>query len=153
MTQKRWIVELTKEEREELLQIVNKGKGAAYKIKHANILLKADQSEHGEGWADERISEAFHCQYNTVYNVRKRFVEEGLQSALGRKNRENYTRKLDGEQEAKLTLLACSDPPEGHCRWTMVLLADKMVELEIVESISPSTIHRTLKKTKLSPGK
>ncbi len=153
MSTKKWIVDLTKEEREELLSIVNKGKGPAYKIKHANILLKADQGEYGENWSDTRIADAYNCQYNTVFNVRKRFVEEGLERALSRKNRENYEYKLDGEQEAQLTVLACSDPPEGRCRWTIVLLADKMVELEIVDNISPSTVQRTLKKTNLNPGR
>lgn len=153
MLNKKWIVELTKEEREDLLKIIKKGKGSAYKIKHANILLKADQGPYGENWTDIEIADAFNCQFNTVFNVRKRFVEDGLERALGRKNRENYERKLNGEQEAKLTVLACSDPPEGYSRWTMVLLADKMVELGIVESISPATIQRTLKKMNLSLGR
>ncbi len=153
MSTKKWIVELSPKEREELLQIVNKGKGPAYKIKHANILLKADQGEYGENWTDVGIAEAYHCQFNTVFNVRKRFVEEGFERALGRNNRKNYECKLDGEQEAQLTVLACSDPPEGHSRWTMVLLADKMVELKIVDSLSPATIQRTLKKTNLNLGR
>ena len=153
MSTKKWIVELTQEERAELLNIVKKGKSAAYKTKHANILLKADQGPGGENWTDVEIADAFNCQYNTVFNVRKRFVEEGFERALGRNNRKNYQCKLNGEQEAKLTVLACSDPPEGCSRWTMVLLADKMVELGIVESISPVTIHRMLKKMNLSLGR
>jgi transposase len=153
MSTKKWIVELTQEERTGLLNIVKKGKSAAYKTLHANILLKADQGPGGENWTDVEIADAFNCQYNTAFNVRKRFVEEGFERALGRNNRKNYQRKLNGEQEAKLTVLACSDPPEGYSRWTMVLLADKMVELGIVESISPVTIHRTLKKTNLSLGR
>lgn len=153
MSTKKWVVELTREEREELLEIVTKGGGAAYKIKHANILLKADQGKYGESWSDEAIAKAYHCQSNTVFNVRKRFVEEGFERALGRNNRKNYERKLDGEQEAQLTVLACSDPPEGRSRWTMVLLAERMVELEIVDSLSPATIQRTLKKTNSNHGK
>ncbi len=98
--QKKWIVELTLDEREELLKLVNTGKAAAYKIKHAHILLKTDQGPYGEKWTDRRITEAFHCQPNTVLHIRKRFVEEGLERALGRKNRTNYERKLDGELEA-----------------------------------------------------
>lgn len=153
MSQKKWIVELTKEEREKLLETVSKGKGPAYKIKHANILLKADQGPWGENWTDVRIAKAYNCQFNTVFSVRKRFVEEGFERALGRKNRNNYERKLDGEKEAQLIALACSKPPEGYARWTMVLLADRMVALEIIDNVSASTVQRTLKKTNLSLGR
>ena len=151
MANKKWIVELTLEEREYLLNIINKGKAAAYKIKHANILLKTDQGEHGENWIDEDIAKAYHCRANTVRNVRKRFVEEGLERALGRNKRKNYKRKLDGDQEAQLIALACSEPPAGASRWTVVLLAEKMVQLGIVEDVSPSTIQRTLKKNEIKP--
>lgn len=151
MSAKKWIVELTLDERNELLSIVNTGTAPAYKIKHANILLKADQGEYGENWTDVTIAEAYHCQFNTVFNVRKRFVEEGLERALGRKNRKNYTRKLNGHQEAQLALLASSVPPESYSKWTIVLLAEKMVQLGFVQDVSPSTIQRTLKKMNLSP--
>ena len=107
----------------------------------------------GENWTDVRIAEAYNCQFNTVFSVRKRFVEEGFERALGRKNRNNYERKLDGEQEAQLIALACSKPPEGYSRWTMVLLADRMVALEILDNVSASTVQRTLKKTNLSLGR
>jgi len=153
MANKKWIVELTLDERKELLDMVNKGKAPAYKIKHANILLKTDQGEYGENWTDKKIAKAYNCQSNTVYNVRKRFVEEGFERALGRNKRKNYKRKLDGDQEAQLIALACSEPPEGASRWTMVLLSEKVVEKGIVDNVSPSTIQRMLKKNELKPWK
>jgi transposase len=145
---KKYIVELTDEERRELRSLAKTGKAAAYKIRHANILLKADQAEGGPGWTDQQIIEAFSCSEGTVANVRKRFVIEGFEAAVDRR-REGVgrPRKLDGDAEARLTMIACSQPPKGHSRWTVRLLADRLVELEIVDSCSRMTVQRTMKKT------
>jgi transposase len=144
---KRFVVELDSAERKELLSIINLGKGRAYRIKHANILLKADESS--DGWCDKQIASAFGCHPNTVANVRQRFVELGMEAALGRKTQDETTRKrlVDGEVEAKIIALRCSSPPEGYSRWTLHLLADRLVELEEVPSISHETVRKTLKKT------
>jgi len=144
---KKYIVRLTADEREGLQQMVSKGRGAAYKIKHANILLLADAD--GPGWSDERIAEALSCHPATVANVRGRLVERGLEGALARKKQQypSRARLLDGEGEAQLIALACSEPPGGRARWTLQLLADKLVELQVVESISHETVRSTLKKT------
>lgn len=150
--EKKYIVTLTKEEHEELTDLVNKGKVAGYKIKHANILLKADEGEYGPGWADTRIAEAYNVCESTVRNIRVRFIEKGIKTALEREKRRKYERKLDGDAEAKLIAIACSNPPEGYSKWSVRLLADKMVKLEIVEEISHMTIQRTLKKMNLSLG-
>ena len=143
---KKYIVRLTEEEREQLRTMIGKGKAAAYKIKHANILLKADAD--GPNWSDERIAEAFSVHRMTAKNVRQRFVEKGLEVALNRKKRATppTEKLLDGAKEARLIALACSTPPEGRKRWTLHLLADKVVELNIVNSISYETVRRTLKK-------
>jgi len=147
---KKYIVRLSDEERRRLQALVSKGKAAAYKIKHANILLKADAD--GPGWVDTRIAEAFGCHVRTVENVRRRLVLHGLQRALGRKKqaRPSRERKLDGEGEARLIAIACSEPPPGHDRWTLKMLADELVRLEVVDSISDQTVRRTLKKTSFS---
>jgi transposase len=144
---KKYIVRLPREERESLEELVNKGKSAAYRIKHANILLAVDVD--GPGWSDQQTASAYHCHLNTVKNVRQRFVEQGLDAALHRKRQEWPSRQriLDGEKEARLIALACSEAPEGRTRWTLQLLADKLVELNIVESVSDQTVRRTLKKT------
>ena len=144
---KKYIVRLTADEREQLKGLVSKGKAAAYKIKHANVLLKADAD--GPAWTDERIAEAFSVHGGTVANIRERLVEQGLEAALNRKKREKPPRenKLDGAKEARLIALACSKPPLGRRRWTLHLLADKLVELRIVDSISHETVRQTLKKT------
>ena len=144
---KKYIVRLPREERESLEELVNKGKSAAYRIKHANILLAVDGD--GPGWSDQQTAWAYHCHLNTVKNVRQRFVEQGLDAALHRKRQEWPSRQriLDGEKEARLIALACSEAPEGRTRWTLQLLADKLVELNIVESVSDQTVRRTLKKT------
>lgn len=146
---KRYIVRLTEDEREQLRKLVSTGKAAAYRIKHANILLKVDAN--GPNWTDEQAAEAFSCHPNTVANVRKRFVEQGLEAALGRKRYPRPPRLVDGEVEARIIALCCSPPPKGHARWTLRLLADKAVELEIVPSISHETIRQVLKKTNSSP--
>ena len=148
---KKYIVDLSDNEREILLSIVNKGKEPSYRIKHAYILLNSDIN--GNEMSDQEISELLHCHRQTVVNVRKRFVEFGLESALERKKRENppISRKLDGDKEARLFALACSQPPEGRRRWTLQLLADELVILNIVDDISAKTVGRTLKKLKLNP--
>ena len=144
---KRYVVRLADGERRQLEELVSKGKAAAQKIKHANILLKADAD--GEGWTDEDIAGTFLVHANTVRGIRQRFVEEGLEAALNRKRRALPPREriLDGQKEARLIALSCSKPPEGRGRWTLRLLADKMVELEIVDSISHETVRQGLKKT------
>jgi DNA-binding transcriptional ArsR family regulator len=132
-----------------LKRLIAAGTAPARKLTHARILLKADQSpEGGAGWVDEAIADAVETSQPTVSRVRKRYVQEGLEAALDRRppNRE-YRRKLDGEQEARLIALACSEPPEGQARWSLRLLADKLVELEVVEEVSYQTVRRTLKKT------
>jgi len=147
---KKYRVTLTEEERKNLEQLISRGKGAARKLLHARILLKADETV---GWSDERISEALEVSLSTIGRVRERFVEEGVEVALERKapNRV-YQRRLDGVQEAHLVALVCSPPPEDRGRWTLKLLADKMVELEYVEYVSKETVRQTLKKMNLSPG-
>ena len=144
---KRYIVRLMPEEREQLKALVSKGQAAAYKIKHANILLMADGD--GQEWADEHIAQALSVHANTVRGVRQRFVEEGLEAAVGRKRQSRPSRPplLDGEQEARLIALRCSTPPPGHGRWTLHLLADQLVELQVVERISYETVRKALKKT------
>ena len=144
---KKYIVELTSEERSKLQAMVKKGKGAAYKIKHAHILLNAEQGPQGPAWKDIDIARAFHCHVTTVENVRRRLVEQGLEAAVDRAKHKAYKpRTLDGRAEAKLLATACSEPPAGRSKWTLRLLADKMVELEIVDSISYGTVRNVLKK-------
>jgi len=152
---KKYIVRLTDKERKGLKKLIAKGKTVAYMIRHAHILLKADAD--GPAWPDSRIAEAFSCHARTVEGIRKRLVEQGLDAVLNRKKRAMPPREklLDGEKEARLIALSCSKPPKGRARWTLHLLADKMVELEIVESISHETVRQTLKKkrTKAAPEK
>lgn len=151
---KKYIVRLSSDERVELEELVKKGKGAAYKRLRAQILLKADISEGAPGWTDTRIKEAFNVTVQMVEKTRKRLVEQGLEAAINRaKSNRVKSRKLDGEQEAHLVALTCSEAPEGQARWSLRLLADKMVELEYVDQVSHETIRQTLKKTKLSLGK
>jgi transposase len=151
---KRYVVTLTNEERAELQGLLAGGKASALKQAHARILLKADAAEGGPTWSDSRIAEAVEVGTATVERVRKRFVEQGLDAAVDRKHRERPAReiKLDGRAEAQLIALACSAPPEGRATWTMQLLADKLVELEVVGSISDETVRLALKKTRSSPG-
>jgi transposase len=143
---KKYIVRLTEEERKRLTDLVTTGKAAAYKIRHANMLLKADAD--GPAWKDETIAEAFSAHVNTVAGVRQRFVEQGLEAALNRKKRERPPReiKVTGEVEAKIIALRCSEPPEGYDRWTLRLLADKAVEMQIVDSISHEAVRQVVKK-------
>ena len=146
---KRYKVTLEAEERQQLQDLIAAGKAAARKLAHARILLKADAAEDGPAWPDGRIAEALELSTATVERVRQRFVELGLDAALGRKRRERPPReiKLDGRAEARLIALACSAPPDGRAVWTMQLLADKLVELEVVDSISDETVRLALKKT------
>jgi transposase len=145
---KKYPVILSDTEREQLKSLIAAGTAPARKLTHARILLKANQGSEGPGWVDEQVADAVEVSQPTVSRVRKQYVEEGLQAALNRRppNRE-YHRKLDGEQEARLVALACSEPPEGQARWSLRLLADKMVELEVVDDLSYQTVRRTLKKT------
>jgi transposase len=148
---KKYVVILTEKEREHLGQLLGAGEAPARKLMHARILLKADQGGHGPGWVDEQIAEAVEVSQPTISRVRQQFVEEGLEAALNRRApRREYRRKLDGEQEARLVALACSEPPAGAARWSLRLLADKLVELEVVEAISYQTVRRVLKKTRSS---
>lgn len=144
---KKYIVRLTQEERELLKELTSKGKESARKIKHANVLLKIDAD--GQNWMDEKVANAFSIHVNTVQEIRQRFVEEGIEAALNRKKQVMPSRKpiLDGEKEAKLIALSCNKPPEGYGRWTLRLLSNKMVEMEIVDSISYETVRKVLKKT------
>lgn len=150
---KKYIVTLMDEERQMLQEMLSRGKAAARKLMHARILLKADAAAGGPGWHDERIAEALEVGRATVERVRKEFVEEGFEAALERhRHRRAYERKLDGDGEAHLVALACQEPPDGHSRWTLRLLADRMVQLEYVDEISYQTVRRTLKKTRSSLG-
>ena len=149
---KKYIVELTSEERKQLQQLIKKGKVPGYKIRHAQMLLKADQGNKGPCWPDVQVAEVFAAHVTTVERLRKRFVEQGLEAALERNKRNNYTRKLDGNGEAHLVAIACSDPPTGRSEWSLRLLADRLVELSVVDSISYMTVSRTLKKMNLSRG-
>lgn len=143
---KKYIVELTAEERSALERVVGKLTGSSQKVKRANILLKADSG--GPGWTDAKIAEALDCRIKTVENVRQRFVEEGFEITLNGKKREKppTEKLLDGEQEAKIIAMRLGQPPAGYGKWTLRLLARKVVELEIVEAVSYQTIRRTLKK-------
>ena len=148
---KKYPVILTETEREHLRSLIAAGTAPARKLTHARILLKANQSPQGPGRVDDAVAEAVEVSQPTVSRVRKQYFEEGLEAALNRRppNRE-YHRKLDGKQEARLVALACSEPPEGQARWSLRLLADKMVELEVVDDLSYQTVRRTLKKTNSS---
>jgi putative transposase len=145
---KRYIVTLTETERAHLLTLIKKGKVSARKLSRAHTLLQAEA-----GATDEAIAAALHLGIATVERIRKRFVEEGLEAALSERPRPGGQRKLDGRQEAFLIALACSAPPEGRACWTMQLLADKLVEVQVVEAISDETVRRTLKKTPSSRGR
>jgi hypothetical protein len=146
---KRYLVKLDKDERKELSQLVTKENVAGKKRTHAQVLLLADCGKHGPAWKDEGIAEACQVTVRTVENIRKRLVLEGLESALNRKRQVRLSRQkiLDGEKEAKVVALCCGSAPSGHARWTLRLLAERIVELEIVEAVSHETVRRCLKKT------
>jgi len=146
---KRYVVKLGKDERRELSELVKKETIAAKKRTHAQVLLLADSGKHGSAWTDEAIAEACQVTVRTVENIRKRLVLEGLEAALNRKKQTRPSRRtiLDGEKEAKVVALCCGSAPSGHARWTLRLLAERIVELDIVESISHETVRRCLKKT------
>ena len=149
----KYVVRLTMEERGTLEALLAEGRSAADKLLRARMLLKADIGEGGPGWTDEEIAEAFEVGQSTVHRLRQRLVEEGVEATLVRKPRPGHRLpKLDGEKEARLVALACSSPPAGRARWTLQLLADKLVELEVVDSISDETVRQRLKKTKSSRG-
>jgi hypothetical protein len=149
MSRKKYVVELSSEEREHLEALISKGKTTAKAILKARILLKADQGPLGPSWPDDRIVEALDTNSSMVTRVRRQLVEEGLAAVLSRKQRANppIAPIFDGEAQARLTALACSEPPAGHARWSIRLLADKVVELEIVERAHFNTVGRALKKT------
>ena len=146
---KRYVVRLTGEERGSLQRLVSAGKAAARKILHAHVLLQADEGPDGPAGRDTQISEALSIHSNTVAGIRERFVEQGLEAALNRKKQERPSRlpKLDGRGEARLLAERCGPPPQGRKRWTLQLLADRLVALHVVEEISYETVRRTLKKT------
>ena len=153
VTAKKYRVELTDEEQRELKSLVSKGRAAAYKQTHGRILLLSDENQAGGAMQDQDIAGVLKVGIATVERVRRRCVDEGLEAALGRREQLNRRqKKLDGSGEAHLIALACSQPPEGRASWTLQLMADQLVELEIVDSISTETVRRTLKKTKSSPG-
>ena len=151
---KKYKVTLTAEEREQLQELIAAGKASAKKLAHARVLLKADAADGGPAWPDARIAEAVELSLRTVERVRQRFVEQGLEAALVRKkqDRPSRERKLDGAAEARLCAIACSEPPDGRDNWTMQPLADRLVELQVVDRVSDETVRRTLKKTRSSRG-
>ena len=148
MPARKYIVDLTSKERQELLELTRKGSQSVRKVRRARILLKAD-----EGWKDREIMAALDTSSTTVERTRKRFVEGGLEKALNEDPRPGQQRKLDGRGEAHLVALACSEAPAGHSHWTLRLLAGELVELGVVDSISHETVRQTLKKTRSSPGR
>ena len=149
MVNKKYIVELTGGERDKLKAMTKKGKSSAQAVLKARILLKTDQSAEGEAWLDREICEALDTNMKMVNRVREKFVSEGFDATFQRKKQDMPSRPriFDGEAEAKLIALSCSEPPEGYARWTIRLLADKVVELDIVEAAHFNTVGRTLKKT------
>jgi biotin operon repressor len=151
---KKYIVRLSNGERKTLTKLITSGRGPARIFTRGRILLKADQSDKGPGWSDERISEALEITVQTIEKVRKQLVEEGFDAVLSRRE---YTqkvsrKKIDGDVEAHLVALSCSEPPKGRSRWTLRLLADSIVELGYVDSISHEAVRQTLKKTHLNHG-
>lgn len=148
MPGKLYRVDLSKAERKELQELTRKGKVSARKMKRAQILLKVD-----EGWRDEDIIQALEVGHSTVERTRRRFVEGGLERALNEDPRLGQARKLDGRGEAQLIALVCSEQPDSQARWTLRLLAERLVELGVVDSISHETVRQTMKKTNSNPGK
>lgn len=144
----KYIIDLSAEEREQLREITRRGRSPARKLKRAMILLKAD-----EGIGDEQVAQMVDVGLATVGRIRKRFVEEGLEMALSERPRSGRPIEIGGKQQAHIIALACSEPPQGHARWSMRLLAERAIELQIVESVSHEGVRKLLKKTKSSPGR
>jgi transposase len=151
----KYTVRLTSDERKMLFELIGKGRANKGKLNRARILLKADCGEEGENWTDDKIAEALYVSAMTVRNTRKSLVEEGIEKTLNDAIPVKTRRKriIQGEEEAYLVALACSEAPEGRCKWTLRLLADKMVELGYVDAVSHTTVRDALKKTKLNLGK
>jgi transposase len=150
---KQHVVVLSEEERARLHTLIGRGAAPARALTHARILLKANQGEAGPSWTDRAIATALEVHHTTVARVRQQYAADGLEAAVDRKapDRE-YRRKLDGEQEAHLVALACSGPPEGRKRWTLRLLAQRVVQLEVVDAVSYETVRQVLKQTASSRG-
>src|SRR5262245_5127443 len=149
----KYVVRLTAPQRQQLRQMARSGKHSARTLVHVRILLKVDAADVGPAWDDVATAEALDCGVQTVARIRKKFVTGGLDAALHRKKPTGRQyRKLDGEQEARLVALACSSPPDGRARWTLQLLAERLVELSVIDSVSDETVRRTLKKTRSSRG-
>jgi transposase len=150
---KKYKVILTEEEREELTTFANKGKGAAGRLRRARILLMADEAQEGGAWQDVAIAKALNAHVRTVERIREKCVKRGIEAALNHTRPQKKRGKvLDGAAEARLTQLACSKAPDGREQWSLQLLADKLIELEVVETVSKETVRTTLKKMNLSLG-
>lgn len=148
----RYIVTLTDEEIGELKRLIQKG-GKGYRIKHAQILLKLDERPENTEWTYDRIKDAYGASHSTIAGVAKRFVMEGMEAALGRKEQKNRSRKVTGEVEAQICTIACSEPPEGASRWTMQAIADELIRMNVVDYITDSTICEVMKKTRSNHGR
>ena len=146
-----YIVTLADNEIQELKLLIQKG-GKGYRIKHAQILLKLDQKPENKAWTYDRIKEAYGASRNTIAGIAKRYVMEGMEAALGRKEQKNRYRKVTGDVEARICTIACSEPPEGTSRWTMQAIADELIRIEVVDYITDSTICEVMKKTKSNRG-
>jgi hypothetical protein len=153
MPSKKYVLRLSSEERSVLAKVVAEPRASRLKVLRARALLKCDQGPEGPAWSDARIAEALECTVNSLENWRKQAVLQGPMSLLEKQPYHRKTPpKLDGEGEARLTALACSPAPRGHARWTLRLLAERLVSLEVVDSISHETVRQVLKKTTYSPG-
>ncbi len=151
---KKYTIKLLKDEVEELMAIVNKGSHSSHTFRTAYVLLNCDKGEHADKVTNDQISKVLKIGMRTIDRIKKRFIEEGLEGALERKPSSRiYEKKIDGDVEAKLVKLCCSEPPAGYAKWSLRLLADKMVELKYVDSISYVAVGNTLKKMNLSLGK
>ena len=148
----RYIVTLTDEEEKELKALVQK-EGKGYRIRHAQILLKLDNRPENEEWTYDQIKEAYGASHSTIAGVARRFVMDGMEAALGRKEQKNRFRKVTGDVEAQMCVIACSQPPEGTSRWTMQAIADELIRLGVVDYITDSTVCEVMKKTRSSRGK
>jgi len=151
MAKRKYIVTLTKEERGILEKLIQKGKVSGFRMRHAGILLKLDEIPENKDWTGKTIAKAHNTNENSITHIAKRFVEEGLESALIRRTQENRSRKIDGDVEAKVIALACSNPPSGHERWSIRLLRDEIIRLEIAD-IERTSVNEILKKTNSNHG-